>query len=803
MIYYIDPIYGKFDADGLSSTNARREYTDLALMPGDTVLFRRGTLIRDSLYRSAGAPGSPITYGAYGEGENPIFCGSVDVSDPEKWTEIRANVWQYTDVLTSEACNFIFDLPDGRRMGATLRWEEDYLCAQGDFYDSRFGCGGRYTGREEAKVLLYSMGNPGEVYSHIECAVWGRRNLSDNKCHTVTEDLCFFGSGVHGMSGGADHVTVRRCTFCYIGGAVWNCQLRIRFGNAIEFWEHGEDILIEDCYFNEIYDSCITQQGSDQCEPARNLVMRNNLFANFGMGAYEGRDRMLVDSAFTDNICMFAGGGFSGYGDTKPRRSEIYPQPMGHHLFMWRIPRATKGGGFEVARNRFHEASGRAIYSIISPEAEAQMNVHDNICEPFSSVEEAAVWFGKTGCSRYGAMLISVKLPENKYFIGSTEKDAMAYRVGEEIRFDLALVDETGKPVCCPKFRYVFRSDDGRSAEGIADGMTGTVTCRTVLEKPGYVHLTVTPCDVRGNPLAGCDIFEGGACAGWENILQAEKAPDDFDDFWTGVIREELDPIAPLPVSVQEFHCGDPGDVVYDVQIACPGGAPVSGYLRLPRNAAEKSLPIRVSYMGYGTSGAEIPDKAGAIQLNINQHGLPNGQPLAYYKELAESKYAEFGFNREENRNPDTVYFKYMILRALQAIRYCKTLPQWDGKNITVSGGSMGAFQATSAAAWDRDVTKLEVWIPWMCDLHGIEAGRLGGWRPFCAPGLDYYDTASQAARVTCETEITAGLGDYVCPPSGVTAMYHNLKGKKKLIMQQNKTHPYTAPAYHSYKREG
>lgn len=262
MIYYIDPIYGSPDADGLSMTNARREYTDLALVPGDTVLFRRGTLVRDSLYCRAGAPGRPITYGAYGEGENPIFCGSVDVSATEKWTEIRANVWQYTDVLSSEACNFIFDLPDGRRMGATLRWEEDFLCAQGDFYDSRFGCGGCYTGSEKAKVLLYSMGNPGEYYSHIECAVWGRRSLSENKCHTVTEDLCFFGSGVHGMSGGADHVTVRRCTFCYIGGAVWNRQLQIRFGNAIEFWEHGEDILIEDCYFNEIYDSCITQQGN-------------------------------------------------------------------------------------------------------------------------------------------------------------------------------------------------------------------------------------------------------------------------------------------------------------------------------------------------------------------------------------------------------------------------------------------------------------------------------------------------------------------------------------------------------------
>lgn len=101
-------------------------------------------------------------------------------------------------------------------------------------------------------------------------------------------------------------MTVRRCSFIFIGGAVWNRQLRIRFGNAIEFWEYGENILIEDCYFNNIYDSCITEQGSDNCQPAKNLVMRNNLFINYGMGAYEGRDRMLVDSVFENNLCIYA-----------------------------------------------------------------------------------------------------------------------------------------------------------------------------------------------------------------------------------------------------------------------------------------------------------------------------------------------------------------------------------------------------------------------------------------------------------------------------------------------------------------
>lgn len=756
------------------------------------------------------------------------------MSDSTKWTEIRPNIWKYTDILPSEACNFIFD---NGRIGATLRWEENLLSAQGDWYDSRMGCHEQKKSADETKVLLFSKGNPGNVYSHIECAVWGNRNLSSNASCTVCEDLCFFGSGVHALSGGAHHITVRRCTFSFIGGAVWNRQLRIRFGNAIEFWELGDDILIEDCYFNNIYDSCITHQGTTGCKPAENFVMRRNLFVNYGMGAYEGRDKMAHDMEFTDNICVSAGGGFSAFGDTVPRNSEIYPQPMGHHLFMWRIPAPTENGHFEVSGNRFYDATGAAVYAIISPEADAQMHMTDNTYfttnknllnyiggktyrpDEFDKYlseygetgakyvtpdieAEIEEWFKKSGCQRYGAKIFTDKLPSRKYFVGSTDKDSLSYSAGEEIVFRINTMTD-GKIFGVPKFKYAFRSDDGKTDNGTVSGDTGVFEYRTSISRPGYVHLLVTACDENGAQIEDCEVFEGGACADFDKIRKYGEAPADFDAFWNRVLTTELYTTEPVELEKKEFASGDPGDVVYDVKIACPGGAPVSGYLRIPRDAAEKSLPIWVGYRGYGVFGADIPTKGRAIQFNINQHGIENGRSAEYYRQLEQTKYAGFGFNREENKNPDTVYFKYMILRALQGIRYCKTLPQWDGVNIKTFGGSMGAFQATSAAALDHDVNQLEIYIPWMCDLRGTEDGRLGGWRPEAECGLDYYDTVSMAARVHADVYICAGLGDYVCPPSGVTALFHSFKTKKILTMMQNKTHPYTAPECDSYTRRG
>ena len=66
---------------------------------------------------------------------------------------------------------------------------------------------------------------------------------------------------------------------------------------------------------------------------------------------------------------------------------------------------------------------------------------------------------------------------------------------------------------------------------------------------------------------------------------------------------------------------------------------------------------------------------------------------------------------------------------------------------------------------------------------------RRRGWRPGFADGLGYYDPVNQARRITCETVITAGLGDYVCPPSGLSILYNNLKGPKRIEYLQGSTH--------------
>lgn len=98
------------------------------------------------------------------------------------------------------------------------------------------------------------------------------------------------------------------------------------------------------------------------------------------MAAFEQRDLLPKYAVFNNNICLDAGMGFSRLGETMPRRSEIYPQPMGHHIFLWRIKETTENARFEIKNNVFGSAPyGGVIYSIISKAAEVQIDINNNI----------------------------------------------------------------------------------------------------------------------------------------------------------------------------------------------------------------------------------------------------------------------------------------------------------------------------------------------------------------------------------------------------------------------------------------
>lgn len=383
-VYYVDLENGC--GDGLSECNPRGAYVDLMLQPGDTILFKRGTSFYGQLLTQSGAVGAPIVYGAYGEGEKPVFHGSIDVSNEENWENVGENLWKCIKPIPKEACNFIFAPPDitAKENGCgTLRWSLEELKKQGDWMDNRMGswecCKEKPKGDVEQNVIMYSVKNPALYYEKVECACRDLRALGELKDNIIIENICFKNNGVHGLAGRGENIIVRNCDFIRLGGCVWSKELKIRFGNGVEFWNISRSVEVTDCFFYDIYDSGVTHQGF-KCEVTENSHFDRNIFMRCGMAAYEARDLVPRNTTFNENICVDAGEGFSQNGVVMPRKSEIWPQPMGHHVFIWRMEHATPQGSLQIKRNVFYNAPyGAGIYSIAAKDAEAQFEIDENI----------------------------------------------------------------------------------------------------------------------------------------------------------------------------------------------------------------------------------------------------------------------------------------------------------------------------------------------------------------------------------------------------------------------------------------
>ena len=351
------------------------------------------------------------------------------------------------------------------------------------------------------------------------------------------------------------------------------------------------------------------------------------------------------------------------------------------------------------------------------------------------------------------------------------------------------------------KFKWIRSGDDGVNEEG-ENVITPSepVVIKTKLGKAGFVRMRGFLLDLDGKKIPFKNgqhthiFFEGSAGVQISKLRCANREPRDFDAFWNQ--QKALLAKVPMKFKMEKVSKdGSPFDA-YAVTIDCVG-RPATGYLTIPAGAKEKSLRVLLTYSGYGNHRQYPPKGASTeyIHFRVNAHGYELGKDDEYYKKFFESIKSNgqiYAFDPKQNENPLESYFYGMVMRVMRSVQFVKTLPQWDGKNIRVHGGSQGGLQAIWAAGLDSDVTDVFSEVTWCCDFNGESKGRLGGWRPKYVKGLDYYDAINHAKRIKGKTYIArAGLGDYGCPPSGLAALYNSMKCPKKIRWVQGSTHGF------------
>ena len=368
------------------------------------------------------------------------------------------------------------------------------------------------------------------------------------------------------------------------------------------------------------------------------------------------------------------------------------------------------------------------------------------------------------------------------------------------------------KPLKGTKARMILRWN-GQTVESRDFETTGgPVEFSYTGKTPGWAYFGFQVLGADGEPLSGEGVYkhhmkptivtEIGAMFDPEKIVSCVREPKDFDAFWAKR-RAEVQKCLPFKPEYRELDSKTPGVKLFAVSIPGPRGIIATGYLAYPENAKPKSLKARVFFQSLTYTDTLRPQavmmaKNGLLAFSTSWHGFPVAKSIKYYPEVIKP-YFQRGFKGLEDR--EKWVYSDMFFRVMCELEFVKSLPQWNKRDLIVSGGSLGGIQTIFAAAIDPQVTLALVAVPSSCESNAFEAGRTpnGVFRRIPLDELKqhpeyletgfYYDSVNFAKRIKCETYVCTGFTDEACHPCNVYAMYNAIpKATKKLIT----TNPYT-----------
>ena len=327
--YYISQ-NGSDNNDGLSPESAFATpdaIANITLTLGDAVLFERGSHFRitNSIRMESG-----VTYGSYGEGEKPIISTSpADYAQQEWCLTNQDNVWQAA-FNYMPATGIVFN--GGKEFGTLRHGDIVSRTPSGRWYYD-----GDVTLKENGEfrhdfnggiIYLYcDKGNPSAIYDSIEIlsdltAITTKYKGLEN---VVVDNLCvkYCGGFAFSISYSKGNITITNCELGYLGGRFFsNC--RVRYGNAIEFWEGYHNLTVKNNWIYQTYDSAITWQGRTEglCD---NIIFTQNLleYNNCDIEFFERPGAVLKNFKIDDNIMRFTNGGWGNRAADCRIRSEI------------------------------------------------------------------------------------------------------------------------------------------------------------------------------------------------------------------------------------------------------------------------------------------------------------------------------------------------------------------------------------------------------------------------------------------------------------------------------------------------
>ena len=378
------------------------------------------------------------------------------------------------------------------------------------------------------------------------------------------------------------------------------------------------------------------------------------------------------------------------------------------------------------------------------------------------------------------------------------------YDVGETVGWTV-----TPGPVT-PTYAYkwtIRRNNAVVLREGKLDLSSGKDKIEITGEQPEMIYVAIEPSAnlvadasapgvaagyVGGNTGRNNGLYAVGAAVAPAKLGLSTPRPDDFDAFWEGKLAAQAKvPINPVLTPVQT----DVADVELSIFELDALGSQTHGYIAKPAKEGKFPGLLQLQYAGVyalNARGAAQRAAEGWLFINVDSHDkLPSDA----------SGYIPRNYQAIGNTDREKSYFLNMYLRDSRALDYVLTRPDWDGKTIVLTGGSMGGQQSLALAGLrPGKITAVLVCVPAGADTNGDLHGRKAGYPNWPSDNPDvmktalYFDTVNFASRI--KAPVLAGMGfiDTISPPAGVWTALNQIPGPKEPLPMIESEHDNLTP---------
>lgn len=287
-----------------------------------------------------------------------------------------------------------------------------------------------------------------------------------------------------------------------------------------------------------------------------------------------------------------------------------------------------------------------------------------------------------------------------------------------------------------------------------------------------------------------------------DKINPYTQEPQDFRSFW----QKNVEELKQVPMSytkeLYKDYCTDKIDC-YLVKLQIDNmGHSMYGFLFYPKNAQPGKHPVVLCPPGAGIKTIKDPMRNkyyaenGFVRFEVEIHGLDPRISSETFGEISRAfNDRNGGYLANGLENKDIYYMKHVYVGLVRCIDFLTSLPEWDGKNVAVQGGSQGGALSIIAAGLDSRVTQCVANHPALSDMAGYAAkGGTGGYPHFCRQPqilsnkdclntLAYFDVVNFARYVKAPTYLTWGYNDVTCPPTTSYAVWNTLKCTKESLL--------------------